>query len=162
MFLTLTWCCLSTLRQLGILHALSYKAMSALYHVMLYHLPVVCFLLCLRCVRAHFHPFTNASCLSGVTVCHQFSMSCSTYCLHGVQTWYTYFSNQHFQVKRYSRRLSFFAEVVSEEDFFGEDKERQKETKRQLNAMCNFWIGSLRTVDNIWIWTVDLIIVDQC
>lgn len=35
-------------------------------------------------------------------------------------SYYMYFSNQHFQVKRYSRRLSFFQSELGWNDFFGE------------------------------------------
>ena len=35
-------------------------------------------------------------------------------------SYYMYFSNQHFQVKRYSRRLSFFQTELGWNDFFGE------------------------------------------
>lgn len=35
-------------------------------------------------------------------------------------SYYTYFSNQHFQVKRYSRRLSFFQSELGWNDFFTE------------------------------------------
>ena len=33
-------------------------------------------------------------------------------------SYYTYYSNQHFQTKRYSRRLSFFQNIVDEDLFF--------------------------------------------
>ncbi len=51
-------------------------------------------------------------------------------------TYYTYFSNQHFQVRRYSRRLSFFAEIMSEEDFFVQDEERQKRIAEHFMGAC--------------------------
>ena len=47
-------------------------------------------------------------------------------------SYYTYFSNQHFQVKRYSRRLSFFLAEITEEDFF-------IKTDKDIN---NLFIGS--------------------
>lgn len=47
-------------------------------------------------------------------------------------SYYTYFSNQHFQVKRYSRRLSFFWAEITEEDFF-------IKTDKDIN---NLFIGS--------------------
>ena len=47
-------------------------------------------------------------------------------------SYYTYFSNQHFQVKRYSRRLSFFGAEITEEDFF-------IKTDKDIN---NLFIGS--------------------
>lgn len=40
-------------------------------------------------------------------------------------TYYMYFSNQHFQVKRYSRRLSFFFGEINDEVFFGEDSQER-------------------------------------
>ena len=51
-------------------------------------------------------------------------------------TYYTYFSNQHFQVKRYSRRLSFFAQVISKEDFFSQDANIQKKISDHFMGAC--------------------------
>lgn len=51
-------------------------------------------------------------------------------------TYYTYFSNQHFHVKRYSRRLSFFAQEVREEDFFAHDTEIQKQISDHFMGAC--------------------------
>ena len=41
-------------------------------------------------------------------------------------TYYTYFSNQHFDVKRYSRRLSFIKGIITEKEFFFADLEVQE------------------------------------
>lgn len=38
-------------------------------------------------------------------------------------TYYMYFSNQHFKVKRNSRRLSFFSIPITERDFFSHDED---------------------------------------
>ncbi len=51
-------------------------------------------------------------------------------------TYYTYFSNQHFQVKRYSRRLSFFTEVMSEQEFFMQDKVVEKRIADRFMGAC--------------------------
>ncbi len=51
-------------------------------------------------------------------------------------TYYTYFSNQHFQVKRYSRRLSFFAKVIRKEDFFAQDVDVQKQISDHFMGAC--------------------------
>lgn len=51
-------------------------------------------------------------------------------------TYYTYFSNQHFQVKRYSRRLSFFAQVIREKDFFAQDVDVQNQISDYFMGAC--------------------------
>ena len=51
-------------------------------------------------------------------------------------TYYTYFSNQHFQVKRYSRRLSFFSQIIREEDFFAQDVDIQKQISDHFMGAC--------------------------
>lgn len=51
-------------------------------------------------------------------------------------TYYTYFSNQHFQVKRYSRRLSFFAQIIKKEDFFAQDEDVQKQISEHFMGAC--------------------------
>lgn len=51
-------------------------------------------------------------------------------------TYYTYFSNQHFQVKRYSRRLSFFAIKLSEKEFFTQDEEEQERVADHFMGAC--------------------------
>lgn len=51
-------------------------------------------------------------------------------------TYYTYFSNQHFQVKRYSRRLSFFSTIINGEDFFKKDKKKKREIAKSFMGTC--------------------------
>lgn len=51
-------------------------------------------------------------------------------------TYYTYFSNQHFQVKRYSKRLSFFAQAIKEEEFFSQDSQIQKRISNHFMGSC--------------------------
>ena len=51
-------------------------------------------------------------------------------------TYYTYFSNQHFYVKRYSRRLSFFAQVIKENDFFAQDENIQNQISDHFMGAC--------------------------
>lgn len=51
-------------------------------------------------------------------------------------TYYTYFSNQHFQVKRYSRRLSFFAIKLSEKEFFTQDEKGQERVADHFMGAC--------------------------
>ena len=52
-------------------------------------------------------------------------------------SYYTYFSNQHFFVKRYSRRLSFFKGIFNQEQFFSTIKGDQKD-----DPICNAFMGS--------------------
>lgn len=49
--------------------------------------------------------------------------------------YYTYFSNQHFDVDRYSRRLSFFKGCFCKDDYFMLSDEKNKE-------ICKNYIGS--------------------
>lgn len=51
-------------------------------------------------------------------------------------TYYTYFSNQHFDVKRYSRRLSFIKGIITEKEFFLADSEVQEVISRNFMGAC--------------------------
>lgn len=51
-------------------------------------------------------------------------------------TYYMYFSNQHFQVKRYSKRLSFFSGHYVEESFFSNDDLIRKEMEDNFIGSC--------------------------
>lgn len=51
-------------------------------------------------------------------------------------TYYAYFSNQHFHVKRYSRRLSFFTGDLSEEEFFGADEKEEELIAERFMGAC--------------------------
>lgn len=51
-------------------------------------------------------------------------------------SYYTYFSNQHFQVKRYSRRLSFFVGVMGAEEFFAGNEEKQRQITEHFMGAC--------------------------
>lgn len=51
-------------------------------------------------------------------------------------TYYTYFSNQHFDVKRYSRRLSFVKGVITESNFFSPNKRIQKNIAHEFMGAC--------------------------
>lgn len=51
-------------------------------------------------------------------------------------TYYTYFSNQHFQIKRYSRRLSFFADILNAEMFFAQNEEEQSKIADHFMGAC--------------------------
>ena len=51
-------------------------------------------------------------------------------------TYYMYFSNQHFQVKRYSRRLSFFLGEYDAEKYFNDAKETHQILQEQFIGSC--------------------------
>lgn len=51
-------------------------------------------------------------------------------------TYYAYFSNQHFDVKRYSRRLSFIRGVIDATAFYSLDIEIQKEIALNFMGAC--------------------------
>lgn len=51
-------------------------------------------------------------------------------------TYYAYFSNQHFQIKRYSRRLTFFYGHISESDFFAYDKVKDNTINERFMGAC--------------------------
>lgn len=51
-------------------------------------------------------------------------------------TYYMYFSNQHFQVKRYSRRLSFFLGEFGSEQYFSEDPQIQDQLQKAFIGVC--------------------------
>lgn len=51
-------------------------------------------------------------------------------------TYYMYFSNQHFQVKRYSRRISFFKGTYDVEKYFDMDEDIGKELKKNFIGCC--------------------------
>ncbi len=51
-------------------------------------------------------------------------------------TYYAYYSNQHFDVKRYSRRLSFFKGVINANDFYSSDTDSKKEVKKKFMGAC--------------------------
>ena len=51
-------------------------------------------------------------------------------------TYYMYFSNQHFQVKRYSRRLSFFMGDYSRERYFEGGDEILKQLEKDFIGCC--------------------------
>lgn len=51
-------------------------------------------------------------------------------------TYYMYFSNQHFTVKRYSRRLSFFFGEYDELSFFGDNKETVRLLHENFIGSC--------------------------
>lgn len=47
-------------------------------------------------------------------------------------TFYHYYSNQHFKTRRYSRRLSFFNEIITREQFFSYDLDQDENVKKDL------------------------------
>lgn len=51
-------------------------------------------------------------------------------------TYYAYFSNQHFDVKRYSRRLSFIRGVIGASGFYSSNKDTQKEIAQNFMGAC--------------------------
>lgn len=51
-------------------------------------------------------------------------------------TYYAYFSNQHFDVKRYSRRLSFIRGIIEVNDFYSSDMDLQKEIALNFMGAC--------------------------
>ena len=51
-------------------------------------------------------------------------------------TYYAYFSNQHFDVKRYSRRLSFIRGIIEANVFYSSDVEMQKEIALNFMGAC--------------------------
>ena len=51
-------------------------------------------------------------------------------------TFYHYYSNQHFKTRRYSRRLSFFNGIISREQFFSEDSEIDNDVKKRFMGSC--------------------------
>ena len=51
-------------------------------------------------------------------------------------TYYMYFSNQHFQVKRYSRRLSFFLGRYGREKFFECEHEELTQLEKNFIGSC--------------------------
>lgn len=51
-------------------------------------------------------------------------------------TYYTYYSNQHFLVKRYSRRLSFFQMEIDKESFLSENEELDRRIKESFMGAC--------------------------
>lgn len=51
-------------------------------------------------------------------------------------TYYMYFSNQHFQVKRYSRRLSFFLGRYGREKFFECEYEKLTQLEKDFIGSC--------------------------
>ena len=51
-------------------------------------------------------------------------------------TYYMYFSNQHFHTDRYSKRLSFIRGVVGFESFFSDDAEKQRSIQESFMGTC--------------------------
>lgn len=51
-------------------------------------------------------------------------------------TYYAYFSNQHFDVKRYSRRLSFIRGIIEADVFYSSNIEMQKEIALNFMGAC--------------------------
>lgn len=51
-------------------------------------------------------------------------------------SYYAYFSNQHFQMKRYSRRLSFFKGTLDRDVFFDEKPENQERVRASFLGTC--------------------------
>lgn len=51
-------------------------------------------------------------------------------------TYYTYFSNQHFDVNRYSRRICFFKGCLGESDFLSLDDEMCKKISKSFMGTC--------------------------
>lgn len=51
-------------------------------------------------------------------------------------TYYAYFSNQHFDIKRYSRRLSFIRGIIEVNDFYSSDMDLQKEIALNFMGAC--------------------------
>ena len=51
-------------------------------------------------------------------------------------TYYTYFSNQHFDIKRYSRRISFVKGIITEKDFFSSDANDQELLSQNFMGAC--------------------------
>ena len=51
-------------------------------------------------------------------------------------TYYAYFSNQHFDVKRYSRRLSFIRGIIEADVFYSTNIEMQKEIALNFMGAC--------------------------
>lgn len=51
-------------------------------------------------------------------------------------TFYHYYSNQHFKTRRYSRRLSFFNEIITREQFFSYDLDQDENVKKRFMGSC--------------------------
>lgn len=51
-------------------------------------------------------------------------------------TYYMYFSNQHFHMDRYSRRLSFVRGVIGYENFFSLDEKEQEDIQKAFMGSC--------------------------
>ncbi len=51
-------------------------------------------------------------------------------------TYYMYFSNQHFQIKRYSKRLSFFRGEYSEQEFFCDEEKAKFDLENAFIGAC--------------------------
>ena len=54
-------------------------------------------------------------------------------------TYYAYFSNQHFDVKRYSRRLSFIRGIIEADVFYSSNIEMQKEIQKAFSALKKYF-----------------------
>lgn len=51
-------------------------------------------------------------------------------------TYYTYFSNQHFEIKRFSRRLSFVGGKITREQYFSDDPQMHNEIVSRFMGAC--------------------------
>lgn len=51
-------------------------------------------------------------------------------------SYYTYFSNQHFSTKRHSIRLSFFTGAIDEQMFYSSDKDVNKQLQKGFIGAC--------------------------
>lgn len=56
-------------------------------------------------------------------------------------TYYMYFSNQHFDTRRYSKRLSFFKGVLNYRDFFAQDSD-EADNKKITEKLQQCFIGA--------------------
>lgn len=51
-------------------------------------------------------------------------------------TYYTYFSNQHFDIKRHSRRISFVKQIITEKEFFSSDIDTRESISNNFMGTC--------------------------
>lgn len=51
-------------------------------------------------------------------------------------TFYHYYSNQHFKTRRYSRRLSFFSGIVTKEQYFSDEPKVDEDIKNRYMGSC--------------------------
>ena len=51
-------------------------------------------------------------------------------------TYYTYFSNQHFDIKRHSRRISFVKQIITEKEFLSSDIDTRASISNNFMGTC--------------------------